>query len=433
MNNNKVVILLFFVFVTSAAAFAQSTTNSPYSRYGIGVIRPQSFSQNFGMGGVGIGLRSNRNINLLNPASYSSIGVTTFDLGFTNNSLWLEDGAESQYQSNPYIDHIAFAFPMIKNVWGMSFGFLPYSNIGYDYDEVINDSIAGNISFYSEGEGAINKAYFGNGFSINIDSTSFIAFGANANFLFGSLKHDQKIIYGDIPGAFNVWKVKELAVADFGFDFGLQYQKKFTNAKGEKHKLTIGATYNLASNLNATRTDITRSFTGSVDFGTIKDTSEFIDGVDDVVQLPSELGFGISLEKDNKWLLGVDYKMANWGSIVSNDALYSYKSNYSIAAGIQVIPKYDGHNYIQRMAYRIGTRFSNSYIAVNGVDWSEYGITFGIGMPVRKSGSNYPRLNLGFEYGNRGTTDSGLIKERFFNFNIGVTINAVWFGKRKYN
>jgi len=417
----------------NVAAFSQSTTNSPYSRYGIGVIRPQSFSQNFGMGGTGIGHRSDRSINLLNPASFSAIAVTTFDLGFTNNSLWLEDGTESQYQNNPYIDHIAFAFPILKNKWGMSFGFLPYSNMGYKYDEVINDSIAGAISYYSQGEGAINKAYFGNGFALNIDSNSLISFGVNAYFLFGSMEQDEKIIYGDLPGSFNLWRVNDVSVSDFGVDFGLQYQKRFKNAEDEQYKFTAGATYTLANDLNAKRTEIIRSFSGNVDFGTIKDTSKFDEDVEDIIQLPAELGVGLSLEKQNTWLLSLDYKMANWGSIASNDALYSYKSNYSLAAGIQFIPKYDGHNYLQRMAYRVGAKYSNSYIAVNNVDWSEYGITFGIGMPVRKSGSSYPRLNLGFEYGNRGTTDSGLIKEKFFNFNIGVTINAMWFGKRKYD
>ena len=433
MSNNKVFIILFFMLLFSASAFSQATTNSPYSRYGVGILRPQYYSQSFGMGGTGIALRSDRGIGILNPASYSAIAVTTFDLGYTNNSLWLEDGTESQYQNNPYIDHIAFAFPIIKNTWGMSFGFLPYSNMGYDYDEVINDSIAGAISYYSQGEGAINKAYFGNGFSVNVDSTSLVAFGANAYFLFGSMEQDEKVIYGDLPGSFNIWKVNDVSVSDFGFDFGLQYQKRFKNSNDENYKFTAGATYTLANNLNAKRTEIIRSFSGSVDFGTIKDTSKLEEDVADIIQLPSEIGIGVSLEKQNKWIMAVDYKMANWGSIASNNALFDYKSNYSLAAGIQFIPKHDGHNYLQRMAYRVGTRFSNSYIAVNDVDWSEYGITFGIGMPVRKSGSSYPRLNLGFEYGNRGTTDSGLIKEKFFNFNIGITINAIWFGKRKYD
>lgn len=433
MRSSSTVLFLFLLLIVSDTTFSQSTTNSPYSKYGVGVLRTQSFGQNFGMGGVGIGLRSDRNIGFQNPASYSSVGVTTFDVGYTNNALWLDDGTETQYQNNPYIDHIAFAFPMIKNTWGMSFGVLPYSNIGYKYDEVISDTIAGDISFYNEGDGAINKVYIGNAIGINLDSTSILSFGANTYFLFGSISHDQKAIYGDLANSFNIWKVKDVSVADFGADFGLQYQKSFINSSDQKYKLTIGATYGLAANLDAKRTEVLRTFSGNIDFGTIKDTISFDDDVDEIIQLPSEFGFGISLEKQNKWLLAVDYKTSNWGTIESNDALYSYKSNFSLAAGAEITPKYDGNNYLQRIAYRFGVRHSNSYIVINDVDWSEYGITFGLGLPVRKAESSYPRLNLGFEYGNRGTTDGGLLKERFFNFNVGITINAVWFRKRKYD
>ena len=97
------------------------------------------------------------------------------------------------------------------------------------------------------------------------------------------------------------------------------------------------------------------------------------------------------------------------------------------------IPKHDGQNYVERMAYRVGGRFSNSHLEINNTGWNEYGITFGLGLPVRRSESSFPRLNFGFEYGKRGTTDSGLIEEEFFNFNVGLTINATWFRKRKYD
>ncbi len=432
-KGNLVSILFIMLMMTSAEAFSQATTNSPYSKYGIGIIRQPAFSQGFAMGGTGIGLRSDKDIFILNPASYSAISVATFDVGFTNNALWLKDGVESQYQNNPYIDHIAFGVPIIKNTWGMSFGLLPYANTGYDYSEVINDSIAGNISFYNNGEGAINKVYLGNALALNIDTTSSVSFGVNTYFLFGTMTYDQKAIFGDVPNGFNLWKLRDLVVADFGADFGIQYQKSFINAAEDKYKLTFGATYGFAADLATKRTEITRTFSGNIDFGTIKDTISYVNAAEDIVQLPSELGFGLSLEKENKWLIAVDYKTANWASLTSTDPLYTYKSNYSINAGAQIIPSYDGNSYFERVAYRFGTRYTNSYLVINNEDWTEYGITFGIGLPVRRSDDNFPRLNLGVEYGNRGTTNGGLVKEKFLNFNVGVTINAVWFQKRKYD
>jgi len=419
--------------ITGFSLLSQTTTNSPYSKYGIGVIRPSGFSQNFSMGGVGIGLQSNRNISLINPASYAAIVVTTFDLGYTNNALWLTDGSESQYQNNPYIDHLAFAFPIFKKVWGMSFGMLPFSNTGYTYDEVVNDPIAGDYSTYNEGYGAVNKAYFGNGFALKLDSTSSISVGVNGYYMFGAMTYDKKIIFGDIPNSYNIWNIKDVAVSDFGADFGLLYQKSFTNVKEEKYSMTLGVTYALAADLNTKRTELLRTFIGNKEYGTVKDTIAFVDEVNDVIQLPSEIGVGVSLKKDQKWLFAVDYKSSNWSSISSDDPLYVFKANYSLAAGIQFIPKHDGNSYFKRMAYRIGSRYNTSYLLINDIDWSEYGITFGIGLPIRSAESSFPRLNLGVEYGNRGTTDGGLLKEKFINFNLGITINAVWFRKRKYD
>lgn len=419
--------------MVSTGVFSQSTTNSPYSKYGIGLLRSEAYGANFAMGGTGIGMRSNKDIGFLNPASYSEIGVTTFEVGFMNNALWLEDNNETQYKNNQYIDHIAFGVPILKNKWGVSFGVLPYSNTGFNYDEVIDDPIAGNISFYNVGEGAINKFYLGNGFSVKLDSTSNLSAGVNAYFLFGSMKYDQKAIYGDLNGGFNIWKIRDISVADFGADIGMQYHKLITNAKDEKIKLTLGLTYGLAANIGGTRSELIRTFTGNIDFGTIKDTVESIEDVDNSIELPSDIGVGFSIEKDKKWLIAVDYTSANWGSIASNDPSFTYQSNYGIAVGGQIIPRYDGSNYFQRIAYRLGARYKTSYIAINNTDWSEYGITFGIGLPIRRAESSYPRLNLGMEYGSRGTLDNGLIKENFLNFNVGITINAVWFQKRKYD
>ncbi len=46
--------------------------------------------------------------------------------------------------------------------------------------------------------------------------------------------------------------------------------------------------------------------------------------------------------------------------------------------------------------------------------------------------SNFLRLNLGFEYGQKGNTNMGLIKENYYGINIGLSFNDVWFKRRKF-
>lgn len=459
---NRFLALLLFTSL-HLAVYSQTTTSSPYSRYGIGVIRPGGFSQNFALGGAAIGIRSNMNINTTNPASYSSFFVTSFDVGVTNNSIWLKDDAQSQYVNNAYVDHLAFGVPIMSNKWGMSFGLMPFSNIGYDYSELVTDPIVGEVNYLFTGSGGITKAYWGNGFNFNIksgvdplslllkpfskskkdtlpsdkyivvDSTSSISFGVNAAYLFGGMNREERIMFNDLPNSFNFWTSENVTVGDFGFDLGMQYQKKFTtNVKKEKYAITVGLIYNLQTDLNASKTELDRTFTGTVDFGSIKDTILFVDEAKEVVQLPSSYGIGFSIEKEQKWVLGIDFKTANWSAIQSASQAFSLKSNYSIGTGFEITPDYKAKNFLKRISYRFGGRYATSYFTINNQQLNEYGITFGVSLP-KGSGTAISRLNLSMEYGSRGAVDNGLIKEDFINFNLGLVINDRWFRKRKYD
>ena len=71
--------------IAFAAAKADSGINSPYSRYGMGILSNQSLGINRQMGGLGYGLRSSEYINILNPASFSQADTLTmlFEAGFS--------------------------------------------------------------------------------------------------------------------------------------------------------------------------------------------------------------------------------------------------------------------------------------------------------------------------------------------------------------
>jgi len=461
----------------ASIGFSQTSTISPYSKYGIGNLRSQSFLQNFALGGVGIALNSDRNINLLNPASYSNIVVTTFEVSVINTSLWLNDGNQKQFQNNPNIDHIAFAFPIIKKKWGMSFGMLPYTDVGYNLSSVQHDSIAGDITLLNKANGGLNRAFFGNGFNIKLKSrfdpfalllkpfeapkhkkndslatnkkvkhylqanpTASLSFGVNGNYIFGSTATDDKVIYGQLSNGYNLWTIKKKFVSDVNMDFGMQYKKKFTKYNNkikddDVYQLTLGGTIALASDLNTKLTQNIRTFSGTVNFGSVKDTILYIKDAQTITQLPLEYGIGFSIKKENKWLFEIDYKTANWSAIKSNNPLITFNSNYTLATGFEFTPQYNNYqgSYFSRVTYRFGMRYSTSYFLINNEALEEYGITFGTKLPLRRTGTSFPEISLGMEYGNRGKIGNGLIKETFFKVNVGVTINDKWFQKRKYN
>jgi hypothetical protein len=75
-------------------------------------------------------------------------------------------------------------------------------------------------------------------------------------------------------------------------------------------------------------------------------------------------------------------------------------------------------------------RFEETGINIRGEDVNEFGISFGAGLPVGRLFSN---INIGFEFGRRGTTNNGLVQENFFNTFVSLSLNDRWFKKRYYD
>ena len=77
-------ILALIILSITLNVSAQTTTSSPYSKFGLGELRGDQLPQFRGMGGISTGVRnfdSYYNINVGNPASYSGIRLTSIDIG----------------------------------------------------------------------------------------------------------------------------------------------------------------------------------------------------------------------------------------------------------------------------------------------------------------------------------------------------------------
>ena len=78
---NRLVIISLLIF-TQIALWGQNNTNSPYTRFGYGGLADRAMGSGKAMGGIGIGLRSKKQINPMNPASYSCMDSMTFIFDF---------------------------------------------------------------------------------------------------------------------------------------------------------------------------------------------------------------------------------------------------------------------------------------------------------------------------------------------------------------
>jgi len=153
--------------------------------------------------------------------------------------------------------------------------------------------------------------------------------------------------------------------------------------------------------------------------------------------IPTKTTLGLGIGEERKWFLGGEYSFQKL-STFSNDFVvvdtFDYQDASSFALGGYYIPDYTSFtSFFKRVTYRAGIRSVKTGMVVNDQEIDDFGITFGVGLPLASGTSGFSNINLGFEVGKRGTTDANLIKEDYFKINVGLSLNDRWFRKRKIN
>ena len=429
-NNRKIIPTLIVVFIITIFGLnAQNRIHSPYSRFGLGELQSYNNSRYTAMGGIGYAVRNPTSVNVMNPASYTSFDSLSFifEGGLLSNFTTLETSNISQKSNYTSLAYLTFGFP-INSWWKGSFGLLPYSSVGYNVSETKvdpNPSI-GNTKYTYEGQGGLNQFYIGQAFKINQN----LSLGVNVSYLFGFIDRIQKVYFPDSLYTYNIKQVKSTNIGIFNFNFGLQYTKKISNGLN----LGCGIVFSNAMNANTSEDQLVYSFsesTSGIEY--VHDTSTNSSSNDQSgnIHIPMNIGIGFVLEKSNKWLIGADFNWQNWANYTYNDVKEASLSNsMRISVGGEIKPDNYSSNYLKRIAYRAGVRYNTTNLKINNNLIDEYGISFGLGLPLRKSKST---INLGIEFGKRGSTDNNLIKENFTKITVGFSAYDFWFFKRKFD
>jgi len=434
----RFVIILFLFTATALGVKAQSTatTSSPYSRYGIGNISPTVLPQNAAMGGIGVA--TNRingfySINPLNPASYSSIGLTVVDIGVYGNFNTLQKSGEtSQKNSNFRLSHIAFGIP-VSSRSAFSFGLMPYSELGYNYRQVKSNFGSGlpadtnAVNYLYSGDGGLSKFYLGYGIRIG----KHLSVGANASYIFGNLKETQSTEVPSLGGVLNSRIEESNSITGLNYDFGAQYTVDFS---ARKH-LTFGYSASANTKLNTSNSYIVSSYfrdatTGNE--GVATDTLVNNQQPSAKIQLPMINRFGISFQNEGKFLVGADYTMSNWSKLAVAGVNKGLRDSKTINVGGQFTPNVNSlSSYWASVDYRLGAIYDQTYLYVNNTNIKKYAATFGLGLPLRAGYSSFYKINIGAEVGRRGTLVNGLVKENYVNVHLSFTLNDKWFIKNK--
>ena len=413
-------LILFTFILTTAFSFAQRTSSSPYSFFGIGDQAKLKSVEEIAMGQFGGALNSEYHLSLTNPASYASLKYTTYVFSGGNKVTTIDDGDDSQTSSAASLSYIALGIP-IKQNQGLAFGLQLNTAVGYSLlDQKFDDDVLVETNQLT-GDGGTNRVFLGYGyqfpFKLNV--------GVEAAYNFGGIENS--VLNRRLGVQLATQSKTDSYVKGFSYKIGAQYERSLKN----NLNLKIGVSATMGNTLNEKGDIYLISLLNSEGGGNITKI-DTINNYKAKIKAPIQPTLSIGIGEDNKWLIGAEYTFQDAvdfeGGVYDDITNYYYSNSNVISLGGFYLPKYNSiASYFDRVTYRAGFNYKKLGLVINETEIEEYGISFGVSLPL---GLRLSNANLGFEIGKRGTTDNNLVKENFFNFKLSLSLNDKWFKPR---
>ncbi|MDX1351219.1 MAG: hypothetical protein R3279_13270 [Putridiphycobacter sp.] len=452
---NKFILFLSAILLFGTAV-AQKGTQSPYSVYGLGELRSGKYAYFNALGGTQIANTDSTIITQSNPASYAGIerNRPIFQVGLNGTFSNLVTDNSSAQTRQFGLDQFQLGLPIGKR-FGAALGLTPFSSTGYLISNPIfegTDTVAQKIN---EGKGTLSNFHVGIGYKQKFGKSSSFSIGANLNYVFGESERIESYEYTSYPDDALHSRVKTSTyLSDFKFDFGAIYEQKLYRSS-----FSLAATVSPAANMSGSSQLVafaySQSFYQNYSYsGAISDTAKFLTDITGEAKIP--LAFKIGGEyrimpcpgSNLSYLLILkgEYNQQNWKDYQTsfgnsaNDTSMLNRTHYKF--GLEYTPRAGAKAndnlapYLSKLHYRMGINYMLSELNIQNTQIQNYGISFGLGIPVLNGNSN-TNLNLGVTYNAFGTTENNLILEQNLGLSFGISISPGvydrWFMKRKYD
>ena len=403
----RIVSFVVFSMLMVVVAFAQNATSSPSSRFGYGELNDNLPGAYRAMGGVGMGMRSNKAINPSQPASYTACDSMTFMFDLAGSFLYTNYG-DSYGQSNKVngnLEYMTLQFPIWRQHIAFSAGITPYSAVGYSFS--LADSINSDYHHtktYS-GEGGFTQVYGGLSFNI----CDWFALGANVYYMFGELNKSRSLSFSD-ASLKTVSQSDQLQISSIRLRYGAQLFHTFG-----KHTIVLGGVF-----------ENRQRFSHSSYLQVETSTNDTVETLENAFEMPMMYGAGISYNYAGRLTLAVDYQCQDWTKVVYFDKENALRTRQRWAFGAEYRHDPASRDYAHQIYWRLGANYATSYSMTTSAP--ELGVSVGVGFPLRTIGTV---INTTVEYVHRGAMDNAALNENTLRFVVNAAIAEHWFFKRK--
>ncbi|MEP2670623.1 MAG: hypothetical protein ABJH04_16590 [Cyclobacteriaceae bacterium] len=416
----SIILLIVFGPLDSIGQAAKT----PFSSFGIGETFGNGLTHNQGMGGIGISNPEYWHLNNVNPALLVFNTITVFEAGFIGEQRTAKGVNASEKAGSGNLNYLAMGFPVKRNKWAMGIGLMPYSSVNYqlNYQGTIANSTE-LINVVESGSGGINQLYWANGIrlhpnvSVGLKGTYY--FSAIVNQFASTLSESTQLV----QYATNIYDRQSFS--GFGFTGGVAFNKDSIGRKD--YRFNVGLVYDLNADISTKFYERLerRNASGIIDSVTI------VNNIPGTTTIPQSIGAGLSFGKELQWLVGADFTYTDYTDFRDfGGSSAGGKSGWQFAFGGKITPDAGSiTNYLKRMTYQTGISFSEAPYLINGSALKDFGINFGLTLPVSRISS----LDLAVKVGKRGDLQTNTIEENYFKLYFGVTFNDQWFIKRRFD
>ena len=365
------------------------------------------------MGELGLALSDKDYLSIINPASLTEMRLTRFETGLAYSGSNQASSLSSVFHTSIHLTGMMTGFP-IDHDKGITFtiGLVPYSDVGYKVQEKQTNSFVKEHTIDYTGQGGMYKFVMGTSYKLPLN----ISLGATYDYYFGTVENTTAVTFNSDSTYGNVSFNRTLNYHGMGATVGL-ISGNLSSIFGDSFLKDLRVGFVYTPEVTLSRDSVDNSTTG---IGIVQTSTGSIKS-----NLPYRMGLGASLNLLNKYTFTLDYMYQPFSQFTTNNiASSNMQDYYKMSLGFEFRDlEIRNDSFWDHVILRAGVSLEQTQYLINGNGIKQFSIYAGIGMPISFDNT----IDLGFQYGRRGTTDNSLLQENIFKFNVTLSIGEIWF------
>jgi hypothetical protein len=106
-----------------------------------------------------------------------------------------------------------------------------------------------------------------------------------------------------------------------------------------------------------------------------------------------------------------------------------YVNQDKFALGFSYSKPRDIRSYSDRIQYSTGFNYDTGYLEVDNKRINAMSFSVGVSLPIDNT---FSALNISYSFGQKGRITDGLIKENYHKLSLNLSLDGIWFVKRKF-